>query len=298
MKVLLTGASGLLGHDLWKLFEKKHELLAVGRTRGTWIAPELFRECDLTNAAHTYALITKENPEIVIHCAAYNNVDAAETDPTPAFKTNATATRNVALACQRFDTTLLSVSTDYVFGAEPGPPTGFREFDTCHPINQYGRSKRWGEEFVQQLLSRYFIVRTSWLFGPARVTWVDRVAQAALNRERVPAAIDMVSAPTYTPDLAAAIARLAESRHYGIYHLTNSGFCSRVELAEEVVRLHKGDASAVIDRKNLSELRLPAPRPPFSGLDNFAWRLDGFPPMRSWKDALREHFARRKVTAS
>ena len=168
MKVLVTGSAGLLGHDVWRLFEAKHEMVALGRTPAPWVGAERFRECDLTNAAHTYALVTKENPEIVVHCAAYNNVDDAETHPEDAYRGNALATRNLALACQRFDATLISVSTDYVFDGTDAPPDGYREFDPCSPKGRYAESKRWAEIFVERLLNKYFIVRTSWLFGPSK----------------------------------------------------------------------------------------------------------------------------------
>jgi len=95
VKVLVTGSAGLLGHDVWKLFERKHDLVALGRTQAPWVGAERFRTCDLTNAAHTYALVTKENPEVIVHCAAYNNVDAAETHAEDAYRGNALATRNL-----------------------------------------------------------------------------------------------------------------------------------------------------------------------------------------------------------
>ncbi len=295
MKVLVTGASGLLGHDIWKLFERKHELTALGRSRAPWMDASQFRECDLTNAAHTYAVVTKENPEIVVHCAAYNNVDQAETHPEEAYRGNALATRNLALACQRFDATLINVSTDYVFDGTDAPASGYREFDSCKPANHYGESKRWAEIFVEKLLAKYFIVRTSWLFGPGRPTWVDRVVDLARTHQPILAASDMVSSPTYTPDLAGAILRLAESRHYGTYHVTNSGFCSRAELAQEILRIHKQADYQDLKKVKLSDIHLAARRPSFSGMDNLTWRLDGFPALRSWKDALQDHFSTKKV---
>ena len=155
---------------------------------------------------------------------------------------------------------------------ERRPSTGYREFDPCHPVSRYGQSKRWAEIFVQQLLNKYFIVRTSWLFGPSRPTWVDRVAEWSAQGKTIQAARDMVSSPTYTPDLAQALLRLAESRHYGTYHITNSEFCSRVELAEEVLSLHKRADNKPLKKMKLSDLKLAAQRPAFSGLDNLAWR--------------------------
>jgi dTDP-4-dehydrorhamnose reductase len=298
MKVLVTGTAGLLGHDVWKLFEKKHDMIALGRTQTPWVGPDRFRECDLTNAAHAYALVTKENPEVIVHCAAYNQVDAAEQKAEEAYRGNALATRNLALASQRFDATLIYISTDYVFDGTDALPSGYREFDPCKPVNRYAESKHWGEIYVAQLLSKFFIVRTSWLFGPARSTWVDQVADAVRQDKPVNAATDMISAPTYTPDLADGLLRLAESRHYGIYHITNAGFSSRAELAQEVLKVHKREGYKGLHQMKAADLHLAAKRPSFSGLENLAWRLDGFPALRSWKEALRDHFSRKKVVAS
>lgn len=290
MKVLVTGSAGLLGHDVWQLFEQKHELIALGRTQAAWVDSARFRECDLTNAAHTYAVVTKENPEVIVHCAAFNDVDGAESHPDQAYRGNAMAARNLALACQRFDATLIHMSTDYVFDGTDARPSGYREFDPCKPMNRYAESKRWAEIYVEQLLNKFFIVRTSWLFGPSRPTWVDRVAESARVNKPIQAATDMISSPTYTPDLAQALLRLAESRHYGIYHLSNQDFCSRVELAQEVLKIHQRSGYKPLQKVKRSQLKLAAPRPSFSGLDNLAWRLDGFPALRPWKEALRDHF--------
>jgi len=297
LKILITGAGGLLGQEVWKLLEREpeHELSALGRTRPSFVTDTQWIEGDLTNAARTFTSVTRLNPEVVIHCAAYNHVDKAESEPDEAYRGNAMAVRNLSLACQRFDATLLSVSTDYVFDGENVPENGYREFDLCRPLNRYGESKRWGELFVQQLLNKYFIVRTAWLFGPSRPTWVDSVVSYSTQGKPIQAASDMVGSPTYTPDLAHALVQLAKSRHYGLYHLTNQGFCSRAELAREVLRLHKRENYPHLKILPKSEMNFAAVRPRFSGLDNLAWRLDGFAPLRSWKEALREHFAERKA---
>jgi dTDP-4-dehydrorhamnose reductase len=297
MKVIVTGAAGLLGFDVWRSFEKDHDLMALGRTQPIWVPTAQWLSGDLTDAAKTYATVTRVNPDLIIHCAAYNKVDLAQTQRDEAFRGNALATRNLALACQRFDTALMHVSSDYVFDGLNAPDDGYREFDATHPMSCYGESKRWAEIHVEQLLHKFFIVRTSWLFGPSRATWVDQILALADEGKPVMAASDMVSAPTYTPDLAGAMLRLAESHHYGTYHLTNHGFCSRVQLAEEVLRLNKRGSAAVLQRLTLKELKLPAPRPHFSGLENLAWRLEGFEPLRSWKEALKDHFAKAKVVS-
>src|SRR5437016_5827554 len=184
MKVLITGASGLLGREVWRVFGRQHDLVAIGRTQPPPVPATLWRPCDLTDAARTYAVVTRENPDLVVHCAAYNKVDGAETESEAAYQGNAMANRNLALACQRFDTVLLSVSTDTVFDGQNPPAEGYREFDPPNPINRYAESKFWGEIYVQQLLTKFYIARTSWPFGPTRPTWVDQIVQ--LSQENKP----------------------------------------------------------------------------------------------------------------
>lgn len=297
MKILLTGASGLLGQDVWKVFTPHHDVLGLGRAKPAWILSSQWRPADLLDGRQAYTIVTKENPDLVIHCAAYNDVDGAEKDPEAAFKLNALGTRNLALACQRFDTILMAISTDYVFDGINPPPQGYREFDTLHPLNVYAESKRWGEIYIQQLINKYFIVRTSWLFGPGRPTFADKVVARARENKPVAAVRDMVGSPTYTPDLAKALYQLAQSERYGIYHLTSGGSCSRLELVTEVLRLHNMTDYRNVNPLLQSELKLLARRPIFSALENFVWRMDGFPALRSWKDALKEHVMKSQVTS-
>ena len=295
MKVLVTGAGGLLGQDVWRIFGQMHELFAIGRHQPAAVPAAKWKTVDLTDAANTYQAVTRINPDLIVHCAAYNLVDQAQIEPSAAYRGNALAVRNLALSCQRFDTVLMSVSSDYVFDGESAPSRGYREFDPTHPISRYGESKRWGELAVEQLLNKFFIVRTSWLFGPGKSTWVDKVAEAAQANEPIKAVSDMISCPTYTPDLADGMRRLAESHLYGIYHLTSAGFCSRVELAEEVLRIQKRSGYSGLQKLTRKELQLPAPRPAFSAMENLAWAISGFQPLRPWKSALAEHFLNSSV---
>ena len=295
MKILITGASGLLGQEVWRVFEKEHELVALGRTQPPQVPSAQWRTVDLSDEEAVYPLITRENADLIVHTAAFNDVDGAQKNPDAAYRGNALACRNLAVACQRFDSILLSVSSDYVFDGQNPPAAGYREFDACRPLSHYAESKYWGELFVSQLLNKFFIVRTSWLFGPGRETWADKAAAAFRDGAPVKAASDMTSAPTYTPDLAEALLRLAQSRHYGYYHLTNGGFCSRVQWAEEIGRLTAANRKNSITSLTQAQLGLPAPRPRHSGLDNLAWRLDGQTPLRPWQQALAAHFEKVSV---
>jgi dTDP-4-dehydrorhamnose reductase len=295
MKIMVTGTSGLLGSDVWKVFSAEHELIALGRSRPGFVPLGQWRDCDLRKAATIYALVTRENPDLIIHCAAYNDVDAAEKNANEAFQVNAMGTRNLALACQRFDTVLMAISTDYVFDGTNAPEDGYREFDVTHPLSVYAESKRWGEIQVEHLLNKFYIVRTSWLFGEGRATYADKVLSWARDKQPVPCLKDMRSAPTYSADLAKALLQLALSNCFGVYHLTNAGFCSRVEFAQEILRIHKLPET-LLKPLTQAEFKQPARRPPFSGLQNLAWKLNGFTALRPWKEALREHFSASQIT--
>jgi dTDP-4-dehydrorhamnose reductase len=290
MKIIVTGAGGLLGCEVWKVFSEVHDLLALGRTQPTHVSSAQWRECDLRDPAKTFSVVTRENPDLIVHCASFNDVDGAERNPDEAFRVNTLGTRNLALSCQRFDTILMAISTDYVFDGVLKRASGYQEIDPTNPISHYGESKRWGEVYAEQLLNKFYIVRTSWLFGPSRPTYADRVVELARSGEDVPCVSDMTSAPTYTPDLAKALLALSNSGLFGLYHLTNSGFCSRVDYAAEILRLNKLPGSA-LKKLTQADFNHPARRPVFSGLDNFAWRLNGFKPLRPWTEALVDHFS-------
>ena len=178
--------------------------------------------------------------------------------------------------------------TDYVFSSsDTTRRNGFIETDVQIPLGVYSRSKADAEKFVSSLLNKFYIVRVSWLFG----SWRDNFALQTirqLNEGKSPTMVDdMVSAPTYVNDLAAAIGLLIKSHAYGTFHITNDGFASRYEIACEIANA-LGLPTSLIKRVSLADLKLAAPRPTFSGLDNFYWRISGFSPMRPWKDAIRE----------
>ena len=164
----------------------------------------------------------------MVHAAAYTNVDGCEQDPDLAYRVNVLGTQNVALGAQRSGAALMYVSTNEVFDGQRREP--YREWDRTAPLSAYARSKTAGEEIVRQLLTHFYIVRVAWLFGPGGVNFVTKILGAAAKTGALRVAADEFGNPTYAPDVAQAMARLATTGHYGIYHLTNSGFCSRYEL--------------------------------------------------------------------
>lgn len=278
-RVLITGAWGQLGRDLMRAY-RDATVLGVGSV-----------EMDITNAVHARQAIADWRPDLVIHSAAYTNVDGCEADPDRAFRVNALGTRNVALGCQAAGAALVYVSTDYVFdGRRLGVP--YTEYDQTGPLSVYGRSKLAGEEYVQKLLNRYFIVRTSWLHGLLGKNFLRTILTAARQGKDLTIVDDQVGSPTFTADLAPALRRLAETGQYGLYHVTNEGSCSWYAFAREAVALLASRfpdlSSASIRPITTEQLGRPAPRPFYSVLRNYNLELAGLPRLRPYTEALRD----------
>jgi len=273
MKILVTGAKGMLGTDLCARLAREHEVIG-------WDIQEL----DITDTAGL-ATICDLAPELIAHCAAYADVDGCERDPETAYRVNALGTWNVALAAQQCDAALLYISTDFVFDGEKGEP--YDEFDRPNPIGVYGRSKFAGEELVKKLLNRYFLVRTSWLFGKNGKNFVNTILAQAKKGGPLRIVSDQAGRPTYTKDLAEAIAGLIANPLYGIYHVTNSGECSWAGFAEEIVR-QAGLKNAVIPISS-AEWSTPTRRPKDSRLRHLALEMQRKDNLRSWPEALGDY---------
>jgi len=287
MRILITGINGMLGTSLNEALAEKHEVYGLDIVNPGGGANNF--TVDLTDFESTRKAVTKINPDLVIHTAALTDVDKCEREPDLAYKLNAIATRNIAICCQRFDAALLYISTDYVFSGEPSqaPKDGYSEYDEICPLSMYARSKYEGERYVKDLLTKFYITRTSWLYGAKRKNFVTQIADALKEGKSTNMAGDMVSCPTFVKDLAEAIARLIGSEKYGLYHLTNSGFASRYDIALEISKMLGLPASG-IKKVNVKDLVLPAVRPAFSAMKNYVWQLSGFEPVRPWQAAVRE----------
>lgn len=222
-RVLITGCLGQLGRALQQAL--------VNTVRLGVDLPD----CDITDPA-VVSFIEMHAPDIVIHTAAFTNVDGAEADPDLVFRINMWGTHNLALACQRTGAPLLYISTNEVFDGTRANGS-YYEWETINPLSVYARSKAAGETVVRTLLQRFFVVRIAWLFAPGGNNFPRKIIEAADQRGALRVVADEFGNPTYAPDLAAAIARLIETQHYGVYHLTNQGACSRHEFAIETLRL-------------------------------------------------------------
>ena len=279
MRVLVTGGDGQLGGAL-RAALAGHDVWATGHT-----------ELDVADFPAVQALVDAIAPEVVVHAAAYTNVDGCERDPDLAYRVNALGTQNLALAAARVGADLVAVSTDYVFDGSKGEP--YLEFDAPGPLSVYGRSKLAGERLALALHRQTYVVRTSWVFARQSRNFVTTMLRLSETREELTVVEDEWGSPTYAPDLADGIARLIETRRYGVYHLANEGGCSRFELAREALRL-AGRSCHVIPITAAEYARqnpLVARRPADSRLRNFAASAALGISLRAWDEALADMLA-------
>ncbi len=274
MKVVVTGANGMLGKDLQRVFAGD-DLVALKRD-----------DLDITNLNESLKTIKRLQPDILIHSAAYTDVDNSELEPEQAYAVNGLGTRNIAMSCEEVKCPVMYISSDYVFDGTRSEP--YNEWDPVNPVNQYGLSKLMGENFVKSLTSRYYIVRTSWLYGSNGHNFVDTIKRLLTEKDEIDVVDDQRGSPTYTYDLAIALKDLA-GRGYGTYHVTNSSNCSWYEFAVEIARL--SGSSTIVKPTTSDKFKRPAKRPAFSILGNTMLKLEGVNELRHWKDALKEYMS-------
>lgn len=276
MMAAVTGSSGQLGRAMLEELGSRHR--AIGLSRPNF---------DLASLESVRASIRRAQPEVVIHCAAYTDVDGCELQPELAYRINALGTRYVALACREVGSAMVYISTNCVFDGKATRP--YLEFDEPSPISVYGRTKLAGEREVQTLLPNHYIVRTSWVFGSGGSNFPYKIYSAARASQSLSLVTDEVASPTYARDLARAVSSLIETGAFGVYHLTNAGECSRFELAAEVLRI-LGLTSVKLIPMRLAEYRRPSRPPPYSTLANLAAKALGIE-LRPWKEALQAYLA-------
>lgn len=271
MRILITGNKGQLGSTLPQLLQG-HEVEGVD-----------LPEVDISDRAQVAQVIAQFQPDVLINCAAYTNVDGCAKDPTLAYSANGLGAQNLALVCAEQNVELVQVSTNEVFAGTK--PDGYFEWDTPCPINPYGNSKAAGEFFVRSLWRKHYIVRTAWLYAAGGRNFIHAILRFARERGAVRVVTDEVGNPTYVRDLAQAIAQLITTHQYGTYHFVNSGSCSRYEFANEILRL------AGVDVPNTpifgSEFKRASTPPPYCALNNTFGAALGIT-LRPWQEALAE----------
>jgi dTDP-4-dehydrorhamnose reductase len=226
-KILVTGSNGMLGHDLVQLLKckKKNDVIETD-----------VHNLDITNLAAVRDIMLDENPDVVCHLAAFTDVDGAESKRFECWRVNVGGTKNLAFFCREVDAQMIYISTDYVFDGNNREP--YMELDPTNPINFYGLSKLAGEEDAQALLDRIKIVRTSWLCGTGGLgkNFIETILKLAKRESELSIVTDQVGRPTFTFDLASAIAQLIDVNEYGIFHVTNKGKCSWYDFAVEILK--------------------------------------------------------------
>lgn len=273
MRIFITGAKGQLGTALAaKLTD--HELTLTD-----------LPEVDIADRQAILAAISAAQPNLVIHCAAYTNVDGCAREPELAYRVNGLGTQNVALACLEQGAEMVHISTNEVFAGNN--LAGYAEWMPLQPRNEYGRSKAAAEHHVRHILQRAYIVRTAWLYAPGGRNFIHAILNRARSSGQLRVVTDEVGNPTSAQDLAAAIAQLIETHQYGAYHFVNSGSCSRWEFANEILR--QAGLENVINTPILgSEFKRASTPPPYAVLHNIAAAAIGIR-LRPWQEALADY---------
>lgn len=282
MKILVTGADGMLGRDFYDVAgEFKHDVTATD-----------IGDLDVTDAAAVKEAVSKVSPEIVFHFAAMTDVDRCETHPDEAYLANVIGTENVALCCADAGIPLVFSSTGSLFGGKK--TTAYTEYDDPQPISQYGRTKYLGERIIQRVAMKYFICRAGWMFGggPEDKKFVSRIIGLASERDEIFGVTDKTGTPTYTVDYSRRLFEIIETGRYGLYHAGNEGACTRYEFACKIVEL-AGLKNCRVKPVVAAKIPMPAQRPRLEALDNYKCRLLGMKKMRSWETALKEYIETR-----
>ena len=277
MKILVTGVAGQLGWDCVK------RLNALGiDCKGVDYA-----DFDLTDSEAVMAAVKAYAPDGILHCAAYTNVNKAETEPEKCAEVNGMGTLNLVRAAMAVNAKLLYVSTDYVFSGEGDMP-----FEVNAPMgakNVYGLSKAQGEEAVRSIMQRYFIVRVAWVFGKNGNNFVKTMLKLGRERSEVSVVCDQFGSPTYTPDLAKLLCDMIRTERYGVYHATNEGFCSWADFAGEIMR--QANLPCRVKPITSAEYPQPVKRPANSRLSKASLDAAGFNRLPPWQDALSRYLA-------
>ncbi len=251
LRIVVTGSGGMLGQALVPCLESRgHEVIGLPK-----------EELDVTNYQQVVKVLPKNKPELVVHCAAFTKVDQAESEPALAYHINGYGTENLAITCHTLNVPMLYVSSDYVFDGEQNHP--YVPWDATRPLSIYGKSKLAGEKAVQRHLHKFYIVRTSWLYGPHGKNFVDTILSMAEAGKALRVVSDQFGSPTCTLSLSELVTDLIETGRWGVYHATDDGITNWFEFAKAITAGLKVEV-VPIETKDMPR---PATRPKYSVLD-------------------------------
>jgi dTDP-4-dehydrorhamnose reductase len=277
--IFITGHKGMLGR----------ELVAVAKRLNFAVSGFDRPEGDITNRMAVQRAVQEAEPRLIIHAAAYTQVDQAESEADLAYFVNATGTQNVCLAAQNLNIPVVYLSTDYVFDGTKAEP--YDEWDEPKPLSVYGKSKLAGERFVRELCSKHYIVRTSWLCGHGGVNFVETVLKLARERDELKVVNDQHGSPTFCRDLAPEIFRLAESGAHGTYHITNQGYTTWFGFAQTIIELSR--LKTPVHPITTDDFPRPAPRPRNSRLSPRLYENAIGIRMAGWEEGLHNYLTQR-----
>lgn len=280
-RILVLGAKGMLGRDLMEVLRSS---LPSDQVVG-WDIEEM----DIQKKDDSVTKIEKLRPEIVIHIAAYTDVDGCELNKEKAFSVNGEGTKHVVLAAAKCHAKMVYLSTDYVFDGDKREP--YVESDAPRPLNVYGHSKLQGEQYVQAFVKDFLIIRTQWLYGPFGKNFVSSVLRQAGEKNTLSIVDDQTGSPTYTVDLSNAISTLVQSDAQGIFHVANSGLCTWYTLGQTILRLSGLNRVRVVPISS-KELGRPAARPSYSVLGCQKFEEETGLTMRPWPEALKDYLSK------
>jgi len=277
MKILVTGVTGQLGHDVVEVLEGRG-ICAIGVGSA---------QMDITDQVRVEHVIREAAPDAVIHCAAYTAVDAAEDEEAVCRRVNVEGTQNIANVCRELDIRMMYISTDYVFGGQG--EHFWKPEDTCDPQSVYGRTKYEGELAVRNTLEKYFIVRIAWVYGLNGRNFVKTMLNLAKKNQTIRVVNDQFGSPTYTYDLAGLLADMVLTDRYGVYHATNEGVCTWYDFACAI--FHEAGIHVEVVPVTSEEYAARAKRPVNSRMDNGKLTENGFKRLPPWQDALARYLS-------
>lgn len=292
MKILVTGGKGQLANEIKAILESGEAEIGkcpidTANVEATYIDIE---ELDITKIDDVREYFNEFKPDVVINCAAFTNVDGCEANKDAAFKVNALGARNLAMIAEELGAKIIHVSTDYVFSGVGSEP--LREYDPTVPTSVYGTTKLMGEQFVRNLSSKYFIVRTAWLYGYVGSNFVYTMVKLANQNDSIKVVDDQRGNPTSANDLAYHLLKIIPTEEYGVYHCTGKGECSWYEFAKKIIEL--SGEKCVVNACTTEEFPRPARRPEYSSLDNMMLRCTVGDEMRNWETAIENFMSKIK----
>ena len=286
MRVLVTGAGGMLGTDICAdLKARGHEVVATDHK-------EPFEWLDITDTRGALAKVRAIRPDAIIHCAAWTDVDGAERTPDLAYKVNTLGSWNIAAAAADVDALMVYVSTDFVFDGAKGAP--YTEFDGVNPLGQYGASKEAGERLVRQTApAKHIIARTAWLYGVHGKNFPFTIMSLAKKLPEIPVVADQVGCPTHTKDLSRKLCDLIEDPLPGTYHVCSAGQCSWFEFAQAILQGigSPTPVTPITAAEYAERFKSPTRRPAYSPMRRLALEMRGMDDMPPWQQALKEFLA-------